>query len=488
MIRRISFLVALVALILSADTPPADKPPADTPPADPSVVFRSDVSLVRVDAQVVDRNNRAIPGLRMEDFILREDGKQQEIRNFSSEKMPVDVVLLLDVSGSMQPHVQRIASAAHQALRVLGDEDRVAIMVFDRSTRVRLPFRNSRYDVERELESLLYQETFDGGTDITRGLLDAANYMARHARRDARRAIVILTDDQTERDRDDAGVLRALTRADSVLSALIAPDALHTGTGGMGRMPRSGGSWPGRGPLGGPWGGIIIPRGPSGGRGGGSGPVTIGGRTHSAGTSEIARRSGGDSMDVQDASALEDTLARIRQRYALYFYLPAGVKPGEERGIEVELTNAALRRYPGAEVRYRRSYMAPNGSSGAEDTGPTIVSRPQSDRPDAPSVPVADTDRPRLRRRPGTDQESVGSRQGPIGATDTAEPQGGWRRADDGSRKSDASSRRTDDSSPRSNDSWRRVSDGARSPEQPASADQAPAEGRWRRVKPGEQE
>src|SRR5437870_11187371 len=155
MIRRISFLVALVALILSADTPPADKPPADTPPADPSVVFRSDVSLVRVDAQVVDRNNRAISGLRMEDFILREDGKQQEIRNFSSEKMPVDVVLLLDVSGSMQPHVQRIASAAHQALRVLGDEDRVAIMVFDRSTRVRLPFRNSREDVERELESLL---------------------------------------------------------------------------------------------------------------------------------------------------------------------------------------------------------------------------------------------------------------------------------------------------------------------------------------------
>jgi hypothetical protein len=51
-----------------------------------------------------------------------------------------------------------------------------------------------------------------------------------------RRAIVIMTDDQTELDRDDAGVLRALMRADSVLSALIAPDALHTGS--TQRMPR----------------------------------------------------------------------------------------------------------------------------------------------------------------------------------------------------------------------------------------------------------
>ena len=31
---------------------------------DNDVVFRSDVSLVRVDAQVVDRDNRAVTGLR----------------------------------------------------------------------------------------------------------------------------------------------------------------------------------------------------------------------------------------------------------------------------------------------------------------------------------------------------------------------------------------------------------------------------------------
>src|SRR5712692_10196764 len=85
--------------------------------AQSDVVFRSDVSLVRVDAQVVDRDNRAITGLRTEDFILREEGRPQPIRNFTSENMPVDVLFLLDVSASMRPHVERIASAAHQALR-----------------------------------------------------------------------------------------------------------------------------------------------------------------------------------------------------------------------------------------------------------------------------------------------------------------------------------------------------------------------------------
>jgi hypothetical protein len=276
--------------------------------------------------------------------------------------LPVDVILLLDVSRSMEPHVQRVAAAAHQALRALGDQDRIAIMVFDRATRERMPFRNSRQDAERELERVVDQETFEGGTDITRGLLDTATYMARNARRDARRAIVILTDDQTERDRNDASVLRALTRADSVLSALIAPDALHTGSTPFGD-----------GPLRELW--DRIPRG-LGPFGGGAGGSIFGPRTHSAGTSGIARQSGGDSMTVEDASAFENTLARIRERYALYFYLPEGVKPGDERAIEVELSEVARQRYPGAEVRYRRSYLAPNGSHDSEDTLPTWVSLP----------------------------------------------------------------------------------------------------------------
>jgi VWFA-related protein len=415
------------------------------------VVFRSDVSLVRVDAQVTDRDNRAVTGLRVEDFVLRDEGRPQQIRNFAREEMPVDVLLLLDVSTSMRPHVERIASAAHQALRVLGNDDRVAIMVFDRSTRVRLPFRSSREVVEREFETLLRHENFRGGTDITRGLLDAADYVGRNARREARRAIVILTDDETEFERDDARVGRALVDADAVLSALIAPDAMAGRTRGQGRGGGGGGgSWPGgsRGPgLGGPLGDIILGRG--GGRGGrspGSGG-SGGSRTRSAGTSEIARESGGDSLPVDDASALETTLSRLRQRYALHFNAPQGARPGQLRNLDVQLTDAALRRYPGAEVRFRRTYRAPDG--------PVV----------AGTAPAADT---------GAPPETAVVVQGPVLRRRAAvsEP--------DGARGPNASVGVPDQSS------------GTTPPAAPASTATAPAQatqqgGGWRKAKPGEQ-
>jgi VWFA-related protein len=382
--------------------------------ADDPVIFRSDVSLVRVDAQVLDRDNRTITGLRLEDFLLTENGQRREIRNFVSENMPVDVLFLLDVSASMRPHVQRISSAAHQALRVLGDQDRMAIMVFDRSTRVRLAFRSSKDDVEREFEALLRHEKFNGGTDITRGMLDAADYIGREGRRDARRAIVILTDDQTEFERDDERVGRALDKADAVMSALIAPDAM----GNMSSMPGSGRGYPshgrGRGGIG--MGGIILP-----GSGGGVGgyppqyPRQGGGsRTHTAGTSEIAEQSGGDSYRVDEASALETTLTRLRQRYALYFQLPEGARTGQQRNVSIALSDAAARQYPSADVRYRRSYISPATvkETGVETAEPATVTRTPSRRSDPDSSAAVSSEKPEVKRRPAVSGPGGGS--GPL--------------------------------------------------------------------------
>ncbi len=430
------------------------------------VVFRSDVSLVRVDTQVVDRDNRAITGLRAEDFVLREQGRQQPIRNFTSEKIPIDVVLLLDVSASMRPHIERIASAAHEAFRALRDEDRIAVMVFDRSTRLRLSFRKNHDDAERELESLLDQETFKGGTDITRGLLDATDYVAREGRREARRAIVIVTDDQTGSNRDVEGVSRALTKADAVLSLLLAPDAMaNRARMGGGR----GGGWPGGGVgLGGPLGGVILGR-----RGGGRGPGGMGGsRTQSAGTDEIARRSGGDSMPMDDASALETTLARLRQRYALHFNLPDGVKPGEERAIEVSLADGAQQRYPGAELRYRRVYFAPTLMAGAVNPSPALVNGSSTATSDGAAQAPEISQVPVVRRRRAVDEG--GSREGPLSgpiaapAADTtadapAPSQTGSRHVDQPSQPSSPNVTGSSDQKPRCG-SWHRVDEPAASP------------------------
>jgi VWFA-related protein len=473
MTRRVRYLslgVLAVSIVLLAD--------------DQKVVFRSEVALARVDAQVVDRNNRAITGLDKTDFVLRENGKTREITNFAREDMPVDVLLLLDVSRSMRPHVQRISEASHEALRALGPSDRVAVMVFDRSSRLRMPFRGNRRDIEYGIQQVLYQEDFQGGTDITRGLLDAAAYMSKEGRRDARRAIVILTDDQTERGRDEDRVTRAMNNAGTVLSALLAPDAMRTGRGAA--YPRGGGTrspWPGGG---GPLGGVIWGR-----RGGyPGGPVTIGGGTKSAGTAEIARRTGGDSMRVDDASSFETTLERIRQRYALYFNMPSGTAPADDN-IEVELASAARRRFSDAEVHFRRVSMAAGSSDlPAPGSEPTEV---VTSAPSRGGDTVSDEDGPapaKYGRRRGvsgdrTDGPMIGvdstapSGTAPAGSSSApaaaapAEKQGGWPRADQPTQAAPPAP-----STPAAN-----------SAETKTAPAQQPAEhkGGWRKLKPGEQ-
>jgi hypothetical protein len=111
-------------------------------------------------------------------------------------------------------------------------------------------------------------------------------------------------------------------------------------------------------------------------------------------------------MSVNDASSLEETLARIRQRYTLYFNMPAGLEAGQDRNVQVDLAAAARRRYSDADVHYRRVSMSSNASSngssnGGVDAGTTRVTRAPSHNRDysTSSASGADQDPPPVRRR-----------------------------------------------------------------------------------------
>ena len=162
-------------------------------------VFRSDIAMGRIDVQVLDRDLRAVPNLTEEDFLLRRGAETLPIRNFSYQQVPVDVLLLLDVSGSMRTQVERVTSASNRALRVLSNKDRVAIMVFTTRARVSMKFAEDRDEIESKLHQTVNNASFIGGTDINRALLDAAEYMLKEGRPDARHAIIIVTDDIAKR-------------------------------------------------------------------------------------------------------------------------------------------------------------------------------------------------------------------------------------------------------------------------------------------------
>jgi VWFA-related protein len=93
--------------------------------------FRSGVEVVRVDVLVMD-GNRAVSGLTATDFELRDSGVVQRIDAVRFEDVPVNVVLALDVSESVQGRpLEHLKEAAHAAVGLLRSEDRASLIVFN---------------------------------------------------------------------------------------------------------------------------------------------------------------------------------------------------------------------------------------------------------------------------------------------------------------------------------------------------------------------
>ena len=87
---------------------------------------------------------------------------------------------------------------------------------------------------------------------------------------------------------------------------------------------------------------------------------------------------------MDDASALEETLTRLRQRYALHFNSADTSASSTHRTIQVDLTDAARRRYPDAEIHYRRVSISGN----SREAGPISITR--AHLPDEGPVRTAD--------------------------------------------------------------------------------------------------
>ena len=111
-------------------------------------------------------------------------------------------------------------------------------------------------------------------------------------------------------------------------------------------------------------------------------------------------------MSVDEASALQDTLARLRQRYALYFYLPEGMSAAERQNLRIDLAEEARLRFHDAEIHYRRVYMS--GGTSSERNGPTVVTHAQpSDTNADPAVPSDSTQPTSKGRRVAVNDDSA---------------------------------------------------------------------------------
>ena len=92
--------------------------------------FRGTTDVVRVFVTVTDRDGRLVTTLTEPDFEIRDEGKPQPISLFDNTPQPVRLVLLLDVSGSMEGNLPLLRAAAEQLFARLRPDDRARVGSF----------------------------------------------------------------------------------------------------------------------------------------------------------------------------------------------------------------------------------------------------------------------------------------------------------------------------------------------------------------------
>ncbi|MGA3186108.1 MAG: VWA domain-containing protein [Bryobacteraceae bacterium] len=285
-----------------------------------SATFKTGVSLVHVDVEVTD-GTRLVGGFHKEDFQIFDNGSPQTILYFSQEETPLDLILLFDISGSMQPKLEKLASSAHAALAELRKGDRVAVMTFTTKSALVAPFSDDMQAVEQTINEKVLGKA-RGGTRILRAVSDAADYFLKEPRTERRRAVLIVTDNHGQPSGRKDAVVRNLWEADALLSGL---ELRSTGESAL---------------LGAGW--VLSPQ---------TAWLQMENMTG------VVEKTGGDLIKGHDPGAdFEEMIHRIRLRYTLIYALPSA-KAGEERKVKVDLGEDARKKNPQAKVRAREGYV-----------------------------------------------------------------------------------------------------------------------------------
>lgn len=131
--------------------------------------FSELVQVVGVDLfpVVLDRRGRYVRDLAQEEFTVLEDGRPVELDGFERTVRDFDLVIVLDVSGSMSGQIGVVQSAAESLVARLDDEDQVAVYAFNHGLRRVSPMTADKGLARKAIREL----SASGGTALYDSLL-----------------------------------------------------------------------------------------------------------------------------------------------------------------------------------------------------------------------------------------------------------------------------------------------------------------------------
>jgi Ca-activated chloride channel family protein len=312
-------------------------------------VFRGRSDVVRVFVTVTDRDGRLVTTLTQENFQIRDDGKPQPITLFDNSPQPLRLIVLLDVSGSMEGNLPLLRAAGTQLFTRLRPDDAACIGTFGNEIRISDSFTNDPHQLEAALPASIPPDAptplwraVDSAIDVlngghsrksdlgTAGPQAARTETAGTDTEEARSVILVLSDGK---DADPPSFRRRPVSQAEVIDRAQKEDVMIYGVGMRSRSTR--------------------PLPPAFGPGGLQARLMA--DLPDPGLARVAEETGGGYTEIrfgQDLGAAFAAVAdELHSQYLLGFAPPS--RDGKLHRLDVRVTSGSLK------PRARRSYVAP---------------------------------------------------------------------------------------------------------------------------------
>jgi Ca-activated chloride channel homolog len=201
-----------------AGTQKPQAPASSERQSEPATTLKVDVNLVNVFVTVTDTNGAPVGGLKKENFVLREDDREQTIKVFDKESaLPLSIALAVDTSLSTRHDLPlEQASAKRFAHEILRPVDALSVYAFSETVREATPGYTS--ELKRIDESIDHIRV-----GAATALYDAIYLVSRALdHRKGRKVIVLITDGgDTVSSVDYKQALRAAEEAEAIVYSII---------------------------------------------------------------------------------------------------------------------------------------------------------------------------------------------------------------------------------------------------------------------------
>ncbi len=290
-------------------------------------VFRGSGDAVRVFTTVTDGDGQLVTTLGRDEFEVRDEGKPQPLTLFDNSPQPIKLVVMLDVSGSMQGNLPLLRTATAALLPRLRPDDAVRLGTFGRDVQISTSFTRDAAELLAELPRAIDPEA---PTPLWRAVNDAMDAFGdRGADADERRVVLVLSDGK---DSGPTDFRRRYISQGDVIDRARDEDVMIYGVAMRSRGAR-------------------MPPG----IGGGMAALTA--DLPDPGLARAAEESGGGFIEIRFGQDLGAAFAQVADelhaQYLLAFAPPR--RDGKVHDVEVRVLKRGLK------ARARKTYVAPKG-------------------------------------------------------------------------------------------------------------------------------